>query len=168
LKRFLNGLAPQHCEAIYCHLTHLPSAGVLKLLVTQLGELPRMGKDRLYKQILERAAAAEGTLLLVFDEAHLLDANALTDLRLLISSALDIIEDAPGGTGTPASNPRAFTTHRLAQSRLGALPTAATDQRTDFCLHRLPDDEGWGPNQGLRRFGEERHPVDAPELGAPR
>ena len=43
LKRFLNGLAPQHCEAIYCHLTHLPSAGVLKLLVTQLGELPRMG-----------------------------------------------------------------------------------------------------------------------------
>ncbi len=90
LKRFLHGLPPQHCEAVYCHLTHLPSAGVLKLLVTQLGEVPRLGKDRLYKQILERAAAAEGTLLLVFDEAHLLDPHALTDLRLLISSALDI------------------------------------------------------------------------------
>ena len=29
-------------------------------------------------------------MLLVFDEAHLLDSDALTDLRLLISSALDV------------------------------------------------------------------------------
>jgi general secretion pathway protein A len=90
LKRFLNGLPSQQCEAVYCHLTQLPSAGVLKLIVTGLGEVPRLGKDRLYKQILERAAAAEGTLLLVFDEAHLLSADALTDLRLLISSALEV------------------------------------------------------------------------------
>ena len=90
LKRFLHGLAPPQCKAVYCHLTHLSSSGVLKLLVTQLGEVPRLGKDRLYKQILEQAAAAEATLLLVFDEAHLLDADTLTDLRLLISSALDV------------------------------------------------------------------------------
>jgi general secretion pathway protein A len=68
----------------------LPSAGLLKLVVTQLGESPRRGKERIYEQILERAARAEGTLLLVFDEAHLLDGDALTDLRLLISSALDV------------------------------------------------------------------------------
>src|SRR5487761_916173 len=90
LKQFLHGLAAQHCEAVYCHLSHLPAAGMLKLVVTQLGDLPRRGKDRLYHQILERAARSEGTLLLVFDEAPLLDAAALTDLRLLISSALDI------------------------------------------------------------------------------
>ncbi|HQU43436.1 MAG TPA: AAA family ATPase [Pirellulales bacterium] len=90
LKQFLHGLPAQHCEAVYCHLSHLPAAGMLKLVVTQLGDLPRRGKDRLYQQILERAARSEGTLLLVFDEAHLLDAAALTDLRLLISSALDI------------------------------------------------------------------------------
>ena len=89
LKRFLHGLPKQHCEAIYCHLTHLPSAGILKTLVTQLGEVPRHGKDRLFQQVLERAARIDGTLLLVFDEAHLLDSDALTDLRLLISSALD-------------------------------------------------------------------------------
>ena len=81
---------PQHCQALYCHLSHLPSAGLLKLVVTQLGETPRRGKERIYEQILERAARAEGTLLLVFDEAHLLDGDALTDLRLLISSALDV------------------------------------------------------------------------------
>jgi len=26
LKQFLHGLAAQHCEAVYCHLSHLPSA----------------------------------------------------------------------------------------------------------------------------------------------
>jgi general secretion pathway protein A len=90
LKRFLSTLPQQQCEAIYCHLTHLPSASLLKLVVTQLGEVPRFGKDRVYKQILQRASRAEATLLLIFDEAHLLDGDALIDLRLLISSALDV------------------------------------------------------------------------------
>jgi general secretion pathway protein A len=90
LKRFFHGLSPQQCQAVYCHLTQLPSASVLKTVVAQLGESPRRGKERLYEQILERAARAEGALLLVFDEAHLLDGEALTDLRLLISSALDV------------------------------------------------------------------------------
>jgi general secretion pathway protein A len=90
LKRFLHGLLPQRCQALYCHLSHLPPAGLLKRVVTQLGETPRRGKERVYEQILERASRAEGTLLLIFDEAHLLDGDALTDLRLLISSALDV------------------------------------------------------------------------------
>ncbi len=89
LKRFLHALPPQQCQAVYCHLTHLPSSGMLKMVVTQLGEAPPW-QERLYEQILERAARAEGALLLVFDEAHLLDSQALTDLRLLISSALDV------------------------------------------------------------------------------
>ena len=89
LKRFLADL-PQRCEAVYCHLTHLRSSGVLKSLVTQLGEVPRLGKDRLFEQILGAARRVEGTLLVVMDEAHLLDGDALTDLRLLISSAVDV------------------------------------------------------------------------------
>lgn len=90
LKRFLSGMTPQQCETVYCHLTHLPSAGLLKMIVNQLGEVPRRGKERLYEQIQERAQRVEGTLLLVFDEAHLLNTEALTDLRLLISSALAV------------------------------------------------------------------------------
>lgn len=90
IKRFLNRLTPQQCEAVYCHLTHLPSSGLLKLVATQLGEPSRRGKDRIYEQILERARRSEGTLLLIFDEAHLLLSDALTDLRLLISSAIDV------------------------------------------------------------------------------
>jgi len=92
IKRFMHDLPrPQH-EPVYLHLTHLPSAGLLKLLVTKLGEVPRRGKDRLFEQILDKARQTEGALLLILDEAHLLDGDALTDIRLLISSALD---DAP-------------------------------------------------------------------------
>ena len=88
LKYFLNHL-PQQCEAVYCHLANLPPAGMLKVLVSKLGEVPRRGKDRLFEQISEAAKRIEGALLLVIDEAHLLDGDALTDLRLLLSSALD-------------------------------------------------------------------------------
>jgi hypothetical protein len=43
--------------------------------------------------------------LLVLDEAHLLDGDALTDLRLLISSVLDVrfaVEASSGRPGTAA------------------------------------------------------------------
>ncbi len=92
LKRFLHELKGPQSEPVYLHLTHLSAAGLLKLLVSKLGEVPRCGKGRLFEQILEKARQAEGALLLILDEAHLIDAEALTDIRLLISSALD---DAP-------------------------------------------------------------------------
>jgi len=90
LKRFLHELGPQQCESVYCHLSQLTSAGLLKLVAAQLGETPRRGKERLFEQILARAAHVEGALLLVFDEAHLLSAESLTDLRLLVSSAVEV------------------------------------------------------------------------------
>jgi general secretion pathway protein A len=92
LKRFLHELSGPQWEPVYLHLTHLPASGLLKLLVTKLGEVPRRGKDRLFEQILDKAQQAEGTLVVMLDEAHLLGADSLTDIRLLVSSALD---DAP-------------------------------------------------------------------------
>jgi general secretion pathway protein A len=89
LKRFLRELSGPRWEPVYLHLTHLPAAGLLKLLVGKLGEIPRRGKDRLFDQILSKARRTEGSLLLIFDEAHLIEAEALTDIRLLVSSALD-------------------------------------------------------------------------------
>ena len=90
LKRFLHELSRQQCESVYCHLTHLKSTGMLKMILSRLGEVPRRGKERLFEQILERAARAESKLLLIMDEAHLLEGEALTDLRLLVSSAIDV------------------------------------------------------------------------------
>ena len=92
VKRFLHELSGPTWHPVYLHLTHLSATGLLKLLVSKLGEVPRLGKHRLFEQILEKAHQAEGALLVILDEAHLLDVDALTDIRLLISSALD---DAP-------------------------------------------------------------------------
>ncbi len=92
LKRFMHELSGPGWLPVYLHLTHLPAAGMLKLLVSKLDEVPRRGKDRLFEQILAKARQTEGTLLIIFDEAHLLNLDALTDIRLLISSAID---DAP-------------------------------------------------------------------------
>ncbi len=64
-------------------------SALLKRFMHELDEVPRRGKDRLFEQILAKARQAEGTLLVIFDEAHLLNVDALTDIRLLISSALD-------------------------------------------------------------------------------
>ena len=90
LKRFIGEQSPQICQTIYCHLAHLPANGLLKLVLGQLGEVPKRGKDKLYSQILESARRTEGTLLLIFDEAHLLSGDALVDLRLLVSSAIEL------------------------------------------------------------------------------
>ena len=89
LKRFLHDVSRQQCETVYCHLTHLKSSGLMKTLISQLGENPHWGKERLFKQILDRAARSESVVLIIIDEAHLLDGEVLTDLRLLISSAID-------------------------------------------------------------------------------
>lgn len=90
LKRFIGDQSPQVCQTIYCHLAHLPANGLLKLILGQLGEVPKRGKDKLYSQILDRARRTEGTLVLIFDEAHLLSGDALVDLRLLVSSAIEL------------------------------------------------------------------------------
>lgn len=55
VKRFLHEVRGPACQPIYLHLTHLPSNGLLKLLVTAPGETPTRGKDRLFAQIVQRA-----------------------------------------------------------------------------------------------------------------
>ena len=92
LKLFVRSLSRNLFNPIYLSLTHVGASGFLKLLVSSLGELPRRGKERLFLQILDRLQGSEHTTLLVIDDAHLLPSEALTDLRLLISSGL---EDGP-------------------------------------------------------------------------
>jgi general secretion pathway protein A len=89
LKRFLHELSRPRYETVYSHLTHLNATALFRSIIAQLGEPPRRGKERLFAQILEHAARTESRLVLIVDEAHLLDSEALTDLRLLVSSAID-------------------------------------------------------------------------------
>jgi len=67
----------------------LESASLLRLLVQALNEKPRVGKDRLFAQILQKIRSCERATLLVIDEAHLLGEAALTDLRLLLCAGAE-------------------------------------------------------------------------------
>lgn len=92
IKLFLASLSRNRYQPVYVYLTHVGANGLLKLIVSALGEAPRHSKDRLFLQILDRARQSEPTTLLVLDEAHLIEPQALTDLRLLVSS---VLEDGP-------------------------------------------------------------------------
>jgi len=89
LRLFIQNLSRNRYRPLYLHFTGVPSSGLLRLIVTQLGESPKRGKDNLFLQIRDRTAKGDLTTLLIIDEAHLIDPQALTDLRLLVSSALD-------------------------------------------------------------------------------
>ena len=86
LRLFLNELPQNRFHPLYFHLTPLNANGFLRLIVTNLGEKPKMGKDRLLLQILERIHQNEKCTIFIIDEAHLIDPQVLTDLRVLISS----------------------------------------------------------------------------------
>lgn len=86
LRLFLNDLPQNRFHPLYLHLTPLHANGFLRMIVTRLGEKPKMGKDRLLLQILERIRQNEKCTLFLIDEAHLIDPQVLTDLRVLVSS----------------------------------------------------------------------------------
>jgi general secretion pathway protein A len=89
LRLFASRLPSNRYQVLYLHLTHVGSASLLRMIVTSLGEKPRLGKDRLFGQILEKTEASEQTTVLMIDEAHLLTEETLTDLRLLMSAGLN-------------------------------------------------------------------------------
>lgn len=92
IKLFLSTLAQNQYWPLYIHFTHVKASSLFKLIVTELGESPKLTKEQTFLQIIDKVHKANLTTLLIIDEAHLLDNSAITDLRLLISSAL---EDTP-------------------------------------------------------------------------
>jgi len=86
LRLFIHELPQNRYHPVYLHLTPIGANAFLRLIVTKLGEKPKMGKDRMLLQILARIKQNEKFTLLVIDEAHLIDPQTLTDLRLLISA----------------------------------------------------------------------------------
>jgi len=86
LRRFIHNLPQNRYHPVYVHLTPINANAFLRLIVTKLGEAPKIGKDRLFLQIADRIVKNEKCTLLVIDECHMIDPKALTDLRLLISA----------------------------------------------------------------------------------
>jgi general secretion pathway protein A len=86
LRLFIHELPQNRYQPLYLHLTPLNANAFLRLIVIKLGENPKLGKDRMLLQILERIHQNDKCTLFIIDEAHLIDPKTLTDLRLLISS----------------------------------------------------------------------------------
>jgi general secretion pathway protein A len=86
LRLFIHELPQNRYHPLYLHLTPLNANAFLRLIIAKLGEKPKMGKDRMLLQLLERINQSEKSTLFIIDEAHLIDPKALTDLRVLLSS----------------------------------------------------------------------------------
>jgi general secretion pathway protein A len=88
LRLFLHSLPANRYRPVYLHLTHVNANALLRLLVMGLGEMPARGREKLLVQILQGADKTEACTLLVIDEAHLLEAESLIDLKLLANAGL--------------------------------------------------------------------------------
>jgi general secretion pathway protein A len=89
LKLFINSLTDNSYKTVYLHITNIRATSLLKLIVSGMGEIPAHTKELLFSQIIDRAHRTDATTILLIDECHLLTSDALVDLRLLVSSALD-------------------------------------------------------------------------------
>jgi general secretion pathway protein A len=86
VKRFLHALPAHRYQSLYLYISRVEAAAMLRMIVAALGEKPSLGRDRLFRQILDRTREAERATVLVIDDAHLLGEATLTDLRLLVSA----------------------------------------------------------------------------------
>lgn len=89
IKLFLNSLAPNRYSPVYLNFTNVKTSSMLKMISTALGEPPRITKEKVFAQIVEKVQKSELEHILIIDEAHLVNSEALTDIRLLVSSAID-------------------------------------------------------------------------------
>ncbi len=86
INRFLDALPAHRYQPLYLHISRVESAAMLRMIVAALDEKPSLGKDRLFRQILDKTRESERIALIVVDDAHLLNEGTLTDLRMLVSS----------------------------------------------------------------------------------
>lgn len=89
LRYFTRSLPLNRYQVLYFSLTSVSPNALLRQIVIELGEAPKIGKDRLFRLILERIKKSDAEIFLILDEAHLISSQSLTDLRLLSSSGMD-------------------------------------------------------------------------------
>lgn len=89
IRRFIHALPTHRYQPLVLHISRVDAAAMLRMIVTTLGEKPALGRDRLFRQILERTREADHATVLIVDDAHLLGEATLTDLRLLVSAPTD-------------------------------------------------------------------------------
>lgn len=93
LRRFTDKLNDNLYRAVYTPLSTLKGADLLRHLNDMLGLQPRSSKARVYRQlqteILESKEQRGKTIILIIDEAQLLQVGTLQELRLLTNFKMD-------------------------------------------------------------------------------
>jgi general secretion pathway protein A len=93
LRRFVNSLNENLFKSFYTPLSTLSRADLLYHINRLFGLPPRISKSAIYSQIqaafLESKEQAGKTILLIIDEAHLLQTGPLEELRLLTNFKMD-------------------------------------------------------------------------------
>jgi len=93
MRRFVDGLNDNLFKPFYTPLSTLSRADLLYHINRLLGLTPRLSKSAIYIQIqtalLESKEQAGKTILLIIDEAHLLQTGPLEELRLLTNFKMD-------------------------------------------------------------------------------
>lgn len=72
-------------DVYYLHLGNLKSVGLMRAILSALGEHPRLGKDRMFEQFYAHLARKQRNLCLIIDESQLMDVHSMKDLRILCS-----------------------------------------------------------------------------------
>ncbi len=86
LSCFLETLPTHLYQPINPSISSVEPPAMLRMIASALGEKPSLGKDRLFRQIINKTQSSGRITLIIVDDAHLLSEATLIDLRLLISS----------------------------------------------------------------------------------
>lgn len=86
IRLFQNSASRTGYNLIHLQLSHIGSAGMLKMIAKSLGESPKIDKHSNYTLIFDNVQSSDLTTILIIDEAQLLDSESLTVLRLLVCS----------------------------------------------------------------------------------
>jgi len=93
LRRFADGLNETRFRPLYTPLTTLKGADIFRHINQMLGLEPRFSKSILYsriqQEILESREQRGKTVVLIIDEAHLLQVPTMHELRLLTNFKMD-------------------------------------------------------------------------------
>lgn len=89
----VSGLEPSRFQVVYCPNPTVGGKGILSLVVSALGGVPRFHRAGLVPQAADALATAEAErgrrVVLICDESHLLDPDQLEDLRMLLNADMD-------------------------------------------------------------------------------
>ncbi|KPA14562.1 ATPase AAA, partial [Candidatus Magnetomorum sp. HK-1] len=87
--KIMKELPPNLYKSVFLQLTNLNPNAFLRMVVNRLGDVPKLGKERIFDQIITRIKQNETEVLFIIDEAHLMSTQSFIDLRLLISHCID-------------------------------------------------------------------------------